>query len=177
MKKDITMFESYAKKLIELALDPAGRDRVFEELGNRQPKVKKLERGRFFEEYIPAKLALGCGYWAGCCGIHRIKDKEIRNVFFKEVMKRFETPNSLAIATRFSECLYAANVNPDESPALAIMGLLFDRLKIDRLDRGAGGNRVSSGFLFMMEICDALKSVFESEFDDFIYADGHFRVY
>ena len=174
MKKDKKRFEQYAKKLIDFELEASGQERVFEELCFHAPKVKKLGWERFFEEYIPAKLALGCGYWRACCEDHEIEDedKEISNVFFREVMKRFETPNSLPIATRFSEYLYAANANEDESPTLAIVGRLFDRLKIDRIV----GGRIAPGFLFMMEASDALKNGFENEFDNFICADEDFRV-
>lgn len=170
MKKDKTVFERYAKSLVELVLDSSMHDKVFEDLCRQDPKIEKIGRSRVFEEYVPAKLALGCCYWNGCCDGHQLGDKELRNVFFKEVMRRFESPKSLAVAARFGEALYAANSHPDEAPSLAILTHLFEKLDISRMG-GESGAGIAPAFLFMMEVCDALKSVFENEFDDFMYAD------
>ena len=176
MKKEKTLFEPFAKKLIELVLDTSGQDLVYTELCSREPEVKKLGRVRFFAEYVPAKLALGCGFWKACCDAHQIENKDIQNVFFKEVMKRFESPDSLEVATRFSEDLYATNADSEGSPMLSVIEQMFNRLKLARIEGGSKAGAILPGFLFMVEVSEALKNVFENEFDDFIFAEDDFHV-
>ena len=91
-------------------------------------------------------------------------------------MKRFESPDSLDVATRFSEDLYAANADPEGSPMLSVIEQLFNRLKLARVERGSKAGAILPGFLFMVEVSEALKNVFENEFDDFIFAEDDFHV-
>ena len=160
------------KGLIELVLESEGQGLVFRELCLRDPKLKAVRPVHFFQEYVPAKLALGCAFWVGCCSSHRIEDKDLRNLYFKEVMNLFASPKSLENATRFSESLYASNADPEQSPVLGVLVHLFHKLGLEAIvkpgDDDAGG--LNTGFTFLMEVAEALKVVFEAQFDDFVYA-------
>ena len=122
-------FQKCAKALIDLVLDPGGQDLVYHEFCALEPKLKGSALGAFRREYVPAKLALGCVYWVGCCAHHRIEDKDLRNLYFKEVMSLFESPKSLENATRFSESLYASNADKEQS---SILGVLVHRVEDHR---------------------------------------------
>lgn len=176
MKKEKVLFEQLAARLIDHVLALSSGEHLFKEFCSRDPKARKLGGPRFSAEYLPALLALGCKYWKSCCEAYRIEDKGIENIFFKTVIKRFDSPDALATATRFSECLYASNAAPEDSPVLAIAGHLFSRLDLDRSGTGAGEGAIAPGFVFLIEACEAFKDVFEREFDDFIYAADDFRV-
>ena len=164
-------FQKCAKVLMYLVLDPGGHELVYREFCALDPKLKAVAFKVFCREYVPAKLALGCVNWVGCCASHRIEDKGLRNLFFKEVMNLFESPKSLEDATRFSENLYASNADKEQSPVLGVLVHLFHKLGLEAIvkpgadDAGA----LNAGFHFMMHVTEALKVVFEKQFDDFYY--------
>ncbi|HOW59577.1 MAG TPA: hypothetical protein PLO78_07630 [Candidatus Omnitrophota bacterium] len=170
-KKTIPAFKKCAQGLMALALDATGHDLVYQELARRDAKLKNMTCQDFGAEYVPVKLALGCFFWTNCCEIHNIADKETRNIYFKEVMNLFEGPRSLGSASRFSESLYAANADKENSPILGIMVHLFHKLKLTTLGgpENEDEKSVSQGLCFMMEVSDAFKTVFEDRFNDFIY--------
>lgn len=174
--KEMASFEKCAKGLLDLILDATGHDLVYRELSRMDPKFKgAIPFEAFCQEYVPLKLSLGCVYWIGCCANHKITDKEIKNLFFRSVMDLFETPKSLDDATRFSECLYASNVNKDEAPILSVVMHLFHKLKLEAMMKSEEEDpEVKPGFRFMIEVCEALKTVFENQFDDFIYSQDDF---
>jgi len=178
MEMDRKTFQKCAKALIDLVLDPEGHDLIYREFCAMEPKLKRSAYGDFCREFVPAKLALGCVYWVGCCAHHRIEDKDLKNLFFKEVMALFESPKSLEEAARFSESLYASNADKEESPVLGVLVHLFHRLGLEAIvkpgedDAGA----LNAGFHFMMHVGEALKIVFESKFDDFYYANEDGRI-
>jgi hypothetical protein len=175
MKHDTDFFVKLAGAMIDFVLEPAAQDRVYEKLSRLNPELGKLGRTRFLEEYVPSKLALGCGFWEQCCEAHAIGDKETRNLCFRQIMKRFESPKSLAMATRFSECLYAANAHPDGSPLIEITTHLFEKLGLKRIAGESATSGISASFLFAVEVGEALKNAFENEFDDRIYRDTDLR--
>ena len=160
------------KDLIDLVRDPAGHDLIYREFCVRGPRLANISPEVFRREYVPSKLALGCVYWVGCCANHRIDNKEFRNLYFKNVMGLFETPEHLGDATRFSEMLYASNADKEQPPVLGVLVHLFHKLGLKPMDDGFGDEdkKVNSGFHFMMEVTDALKVVFETRFDDFFYS-------
>lgn len=171
-------FQKSAKALIDLVLDNMGHDLVYREFCAVEPRLKRSAFEVFCREYVPAKLALGCVYWVGCCAHHRIEDKELKNLYFKEVMALFQSPKSLEEATRFSESLYASNADKEQSPVLGVLVHLFHRLGLEAIvkpgedDAGA----LNAGFHFMMHVSEALKVVFEARFDEFFYAHEDLRV-
>lgn len=175
MKTDKTLLQKCAKGLIDLALDSTGHTLVYEELTRREPKTEKIEFRSFCEEYVPAKLALGCLFWTGCCENHGFQEKALRNLYFQEVMSLFESPKALGNAKRFSECLYASNASKEDPPVLAILVCLFHKLGLEAMTGREDDQTVSSGFQFMAEVSEALKTVFEDQFDEFIYANNDFE--
>ena len=173
-KKD--SFQKCVRGLLDLVLDSTGHDLVYQELSWRDPLIKKVKFEDFCAAYVSYKLALGCLYWVSACENHRIADKEIRNLFFRGVMNQFETPKTLGEATRFSETLYAANADKEQSPILGALAHLFHRLGLSALSgNNEDDHAVSTAFSFMMEVSDALKIVFEDKFDMFIYTHKDFR--
>ncbi len=167
-------FQKCAKALVDLVLDSEGHDLIYREFCAQEPKLtKNFAFGAFCREYVPAKLALGCVYWVGCCAHHRIEDKDLRNLYFKEVMNLFESPKSLEDATRFSESLYASNADKEQSPVLGVLVHLFHKLGLEALVKLGSNDAgvLSAGFHFMMHVSEALKVVFEAHFDDFLYAN------
>jgi hypothetical protein len=176
MNNDKPNIDGCAKRLIDFALDPSGHDRVYGEMCQLDSDFKKVNKTRFLEEFVPAKLALGCGFWVQCCEVHGVGDKEERNVFFRKVVAMFQSPSSLPIATRFSEYLHAANIKPEESPLLSIATALFEKLHLKRIAGESATSGISNSFILMMEISDAFKNAFENEFDDLWYSGpGSFR--
>jgi len=171
VEKDKTKFERYARTLIDFILDGEGNELVFNELASREASLKEKGRVNFLGEYIPAKLALACGFWDQCCEVHGIRDKGIRKIYFLEVMKRFETPDSLPVATRFSENLYAVNSNPEDAPLISVMTRFFETMGLKRFSGESAQGSISDSFVFMMEVGDALKNAFENEFEDLVCAD------
>jgi len=173
MEVEKQSFQKCAKTLIDLVLNNEGHDLIYREFCAVEPKLKSYAFPAFCQEYVPAKLALGCVYWVGCCAHHRIEDKEIKNIFFKEVMGLFGSPKSLEEATRFSESLYASNADKEQSPVLGILVHLFHKLGLAAIvkpgDSDAG--ELNAGFHFMMHVSEALKIVFETQFDEFLYAN------
>ena len=170
-KTDRALWQNCAKSLIELALDASGHDHVYEELCGREPQCKSTTKEAFLAEYVPSKLALGCVYWVRCCANHKVAEKELKNLYFKEVMSLFESPQSLESATRFSEALYASNAVQDHSPVLGVLIHLFQKLTLDASLKTSEGEAdgVTPGFCFMMEVSEALKVLFEKKFEDFYY--------
>ena len=174
MKIERQSFQKCAKVLIDLVLESEGHDLVYREFCALEPKLKSSEFGVFCREYVPAKLALGCVYWVSCCAQHQIEDKDLKNLFFKEVMSLFESPKSLEEATRFSECLYASNADKEQSPVLGVLVHLFHQLGLEAIvkpgadDAGA----MNTSFHFMMQVSEALKVIFESQFNDFFYTNN-----
>lgn len=171
-------FQKCANTLIDLVLESEGHDRIYREFCGVEPRLKNVTFSAFCQELVPAKLALGCVYWVGCCAHHRIEDKDLKNLFFKQVMNLFESPKSLENATRFSESLYASNADPEQSPVLGVLVHLFYRLGLEAIvkpgDSDAGA--LNEGFHFMMHVSEALKVVFEAQFDDFFYAHADSRI-
>lgn len=170
-------FLEHAKGMIDLVLDATGHDLVYQELCRRDPRLKKISFEGFCEEYVPAKLALGCVNWVGCCGIHKIADKEIKNLFFREVMNLFQSPQTLENATRFSESLYASNADKENPPVVGVLVHLFHKLGLEAVAKSEeGAEAVHTAFCFMMEVSEALKTVFENHFDEIFYPNGDFNV-
>jgi len=178
MENENKLFQKCAKTLIDLVLDPESHDRIYREFCVLEPKLKRFGFEAFCREYVSAKLALGCVYWVGCCAHHRIEDKDLKNLCFKEVMNLFESPNSLENATLFSESLYASNADKEQSPVLGVLVHLFHKLGLEAIvkpgedDAGA----LNEGFHFMMHVSEALKVVFEKRFDDFFYTNEDLRM-
>lgn len=170
-------FQKCAKDLIDLVLDGAGHELIYSEFCEKEPGLKTVPFEAFLAEYVPSKLALGCVYWVGCCAHHRIEDKGLRNLFFKEVMEIFESPKSLENATRFSESLYASNADPEQSPVLGVLVHLFQKLGLEAIIKAGEEDegKLSAGFHFMMEASEALKIVFEKQFDDFYFTREDLR--
>ena len=166
-------FQKCAKALIDLVLDNKGHDLVYREFCALEPKLKSSAFGVFCREFVPAKLALGCVYWVRCCAHHRIEDKDLKNLYFKEVMSLFASPKSLEDATHFSESLYASNADKEQTPVLGVLVHLFHKLGLEAIvkpgDDDAGA--LNAGFHFMMQVSEALKIVFEAQFDDFFYSN------
>ncbi len=171
-------FQKCAKALIDLVLESEGHDLVYREFCALEPKLRSLTVETFCREYVPAKLALGCVYWVGCCAHHRIEDKDLKNLFFKEVMNLFDSPKSLEDATRFSESLYASNADKEQSPVLGVLVHFFHRLGLAAIvkPREDDAGALNAGFHFMMHASEALKVVFEAQFDDFFYANEDLRI-
>lgn len=167
-----------AKALIDLVLESEGHDLVYREFCALEPRLKNSAFKTFCREYVPAKLALGCVYWVGCCAHHRIEDKEQKNLFFKEVMSLFGSPKSLEEATRFSESLYASNADKEQSPVLGVLVHLFHKLGLEAIVKPGESDAgvLNAGFHFMMHASEALKVAFETKFDEFFYANENFRV-
>jgi hypothetical protein len=171
-------YSECAKALIGLVLESEGHDLVYREFCAVEPRLKNIEFKTFCREFVPAKLALGCVYWVSCCAHHRIEDKDLKNLFFKEVMSLFQSPKSLEEATRFSESLYASNADKEQSPVLGVLVHLFHRLDLEAIvkpgedDAGA----LNKGFHFMMHVSEALKVVFEKQFDDFYFTHEDLRI-
>ena len=161
-----------AKGLLDLVLDATGHELVYRELIEREPLLRKIPLEGFAAEYVPAKLALGCVSWVGCCAAQRIEDKDLQNLFFKEVMALFQSPKSLENATRFSESLYASNADKEQSPVLAVMIHLFHKFGLSAIVPMEDSEELhlSEGFRFMMEVSEAMKNVFEAQFEEFYYA-------
>ena len=171
-------FQECAKALIDLVLDSEGHELVYREFCAVEPRLKSAAFEVFCQEYIAAKLALGCVYWVGCCAHHRIEDKNLKNLYFREVMGLFDSPKSLEEATRFSESLYASNADKEQSPVLGVLVHLFHRLGLEAIvkpgDDDAGA--LNAGFHFMMHVSEALKVVFEAQFEEFFYANEISRI-
>lgn len=169
---DKALFKKCAQSFLDLTLERDGHPLIYGEFCQREPRLKNTPIESFLREYVPAKLALGCVFWTGCCASHQITDKELKNLFFKQVMSLFESPKSLEDATRFSESLYASNAETERSPVLGVLVHLFHKLGFETvLKKGEddeGG--LSPAFVFMMEVCDALKNAIEGKFDDLIDA-------
>jgi hypothetical protein len=171
-------FQKCAKVLVDLVLESEGHGLVYREFCAAEPKLKELSFASFCREYAPAKLVLGCVFWVGCCASHRIEDKDLKNLYFKEVMALFQSPKSLEDATRFSESLYASNADKEQSPVLGVLVHLFHKLGLEAIvkpgesDAGA----LNAGFHFMMHVSEALKVIFEAKFDDFFYAIQDCRI-
>lgn len=176
-KIESSTLKKWAVSLLDLVLDGEGHSRIYGEFCAREPKLRNTKQDAFSREYVPAKLALGCAYWVSCCTDHQILGKEEKNLFFKEVMRLFQSPKSLEDATRFSESLYASNADPDQSPALGIWVHFFHKLGLEaiRKDPGEGGSGLNAAFVFMMEAGDALKNIFETKFDEHYYASETIR--
>ena len=172
MEIDKESLQKCAKGLVDLVLQGEGHALIFRECCERDPKLKAVTFAAFCQEYVPAKLALGCVSWVGCCASHRITEKDLKNLFFKEVMSLFQSPKSLENATRFSESLYASNADPEQAPVLGVLVHLFHKLGLEAIvkpgDEDAGG--LNLGFTFMMHVAEALKNVFETQFDDVLYS-------
>ncbi|MDD5226233.1 MAG: hypothetical protein PHV97_03490 [Candidatus Omnitrophica bacterium] len=171
-------FQQCAKALIDLVLESEGHDIVYSEFCALEPRLKSAAIEAFCREFVPAKLALGCVYWVGCCAHHRIEDKDLKNLYFKEVMNLFGSPKSLEEATRFSESLYASNADKEQSPVLGILVHLFHKLGLEAIVKPGDSDvsALNAGFHFMMHVSEALKVVFESKFDDFFYANEDLRI-
>ncbi len=159
--------------MLDLVLDATGHDLIYRECCSREPKLRSVPFESFCLEYVPAKLALGCVAWIACCAARRIEDKALQNIFFKEVMALFESPKSLENATRFSESLYASNADPEQAPVLGVLVHLFHKLGLEAMSRGqdSAEPNLGSGFCFMMEVSEALKNVFETQFEETYYAN------
>ncbi len=172
MKYDASQFMDCAKSLVDLVLDPAGQDRIYSEFCTRELKLGLLSFEDFSAEYVPAKLALGCVYWIGCCAEHRLEEKDLKNLYFKQVMSLFASPKSLENATKFSESLYASNADKEQSPVLGVLVHLFHKLGLEAIVKPGedDAGTLHAGFTFMMEVCEALKIVFENQFNDFFYS-------
>ena len=177
MKIDKEALKKCAKGLVALILEAEGQGLVFREFCAREPKLSNVTFEAFCREYVPAKLALGCVSWVGCCASHRIEDKDQKNIFFKEVMSLFASPQSLESATRFSESLYASNADPEQAPALGVLAHLFHKLGLEAIVKPGESDAgiLNAGFTFLMEVAEALKIVFETQFDDALYAHQDFH--
>lgn len=164
------VFSKCATVLVELVLETDGQDRVYSDFCALDPRLRKVPKDAFCRDYVAAKLALGCIYWAGCCANRRIENKELTNLYFKEVMGLFGSPRSLEDAKRFSESLYAANSGAEQSPVLGILSHLFRRFKIDPVQRAGKAHEESIhvGYQFMMQVSEALKVAFETRFDEML---------
>ena len=161
--------------MLDLVLDATGHDLVYQELCRREPRLKKVSFEGFCAEYLPAKLALGCVNWVGCCAVHKIADKEIRNLFFREVMSLFQSPRTLENATRFSESLYASNADKESPPAIGVLVHLFHKLNLEAVVKPMDNEEaLHSAFYFMTEVNEALKTVFENHFDEIYSANDNF---
>jgi hypothetical protein len=171
-------FQKGVKALVDLVLEREGHDLVYRELCALEPRLKNSAFVVFNREYVPAKLALGCVYWVGCCAHYRIEDKELKNLFFKEVMNLFQSPKSLEDATRFSESLYASNADKEQSPVLGVLVHLFHRLGLETIVKPGDSDigMLNAGFHFMMQVSESLKVVFEAKFDEFFYANEDLRL-
>lgn len=178
MKIEKQSFQKGAKALIDLVLESEGHDLVYREFCALEPKLKSSAFETFCREYVPAKLALGCVYWVGCCAHHRIEDKDLQNLYFKEVMNLFESPKSLGDATRFSESLYASNSDREQSPVLGVLAHLFHKLGLEAIVKSGNDSDgvMNAGFHFMTQVSEGLKVVFEAQFDDFFYANEDLHI-
>ncbi|MEI7751613.1 MAG: hypothetical protein WCJ71_05925 [Candidatus Omnitrophota bacterium] len=178
MEVEKPSFKKCAKGLIDLVLNNEGHDLIYREFCAVAPKLKSYAFPAFCREYVPAKLALGCVYWVGCCAHHRIEDKELKNLYFREVMSLFGSPKSLEEATRFSESLYASNADKEQSPVFGVLVHLFHKLGLEAIVKPGDSDvgELSSGFHFMMHVSEALKIVFETQFDEFLYANEDLRI-
>jgi len=93
-------------------------------------------------------------------------------------MGLFESPKSLEDATRFSESLYASNADKEQSPVLGVLVHLFHKLGLEAVVKPGEDDVgvLNAGFHFMMHVSEALKVVFEAQFDDFFYANEDCRI-
>ncbi len=176
MKKNKETLGKNARLLIDFVLDSSAHELVYNGIFRKNKGVAKSDTTKFLQDFVPAKLALGCMFWNQCCEAHGLEAKEIRNLYFLEVMKRFETPQSVDVATRFSECLYAVNARPEESPVLSVTSHLFGKLGLKCAEGEETDVVISEAFLFAMEVNEALKNAFENEFDELFYANENFHV-
>lgn len=178
MAGEKALYQKCAKHLIDFVLDPEGHDLVYGEFCGLESSLKKNAFQEFNREYVPAKLALGCVYWVGCCAGRGIGDKEFQNLYFKGVMELFASPKSLGEATRFSESLYASNVDTEQSPALGVMVHLFHKLGLEAIRKPGDDTEgmLNAGFDFMMRVSEALKVAFETQFDDFMEVHEDLRI-
>ena len=167
IKKGLSL-DHLVKNLLDLVLEREGLATIYEQFGALEPKLRKVPFEKFCEEFIPAKLAMGCVFWTTSCSMHGIEDKKFRNLFFKSTMDLFGTPTSIGPAARFSESLYASNADAEESPLVSLLVHFFKKLGLQAILKKSDKEPVlNEGFRFMMEVTEALKVVFEQRFDDF----------
>lgn len=155
---------------MDLVLENEVHDRVYRECGVLEPELTGVTFEAFCREYVSAKLALGCVYWVSCCARHRIEDKDLKNLYFKEVMGLFESPKSLDEAARFSESLFASNADREASPVIGVLVHLFHKLGLEAVPEIEEEGILNAGFHFMTQVSEALKVVFETKFDDFYFS-------
>ncbi len=176
MELNTKAFEKYAKSLVVEVLSTADHAMIFEEFCKREPQFKDKNIALFLEVFVPAKLALGCIYWNACCEDHRIEDKDLRNLFFREVMNVFQSPQSLSAATRFSESLYASNADTETAPTLAVLVHMFHKLGINTLQKNDDKKEtIAPSFQWLVEVGEGLRSMFENSFDEFYYSNDSFQ--
>lgn len=142
--------------------------RVLEALKETDPAFEDVPLAAFGMEFLGMRLALACHAWARGCKENHLKDAGIENLFFKTVMKSFQTPKYVDIATVFSEYLHAPE--SAEKPLLPVAGLMMRRLSLAEHMGSIQKPKLSPGFKSLVEIAESLKSSFENDFFEFCFS-------
>jgi len=116
------------------------------------------------------RLAYMAMSWQSSCDMNQIKDKGIRNTFFKTAMNSFSS-GSVPLATAFSVYVHAAEKSEVESPCLAVTGVFFEKYNLPMTRQSEFDHKeVHPGFYEMISAGEGFRAWFENKFDDFVFA-------
>lgn len=162
MAKD---FKNYASQVLAQIYEHNDYERIHDLLKHRDRKFEGITNEAFGTEYLAGRLALACRLWELCCIENRVESEENQKALMRTVMKGFDDPKYLNLATVFSEYLHDPAM--DEDPVLAVVEKLFKRLAAKPTVAKVSGPAVADTFQMMMAVSDSFKNAFENDFFEF----------
>lgn len=154
-------------RILSEILSSSEYEELYNLLSEKEPGFGRITRDAFNTEYLAAKLALASRFWEKSCSESMPESGEQeQKLFFKAVMKCFQSPKMVPLATAFSEYLLEPSGEEGHSPVIQAGLKLFGRFGLaEKITKGSGPKAaVSDAFRILVETLEGFRVSFENDF-------------
>lgn len=160
-------YKAFAERAIEDIYKREDLADVYSLLCAKEKRLSEWGKDAFGLEYLCLRLALGCVAWVSGCRESGVTEKSVQGLFLKCVMDSFESPDTLPIASAFSEYLYARDGMGKIDETFPLVEKFLIRLTRQASPESrAVLERNSLLAKAVMEICESIRMSFEDDFAD-----------
>ncbi len=167
MSEQMIQFQALAQRtILEILQSKAEAGDVYQLLCSKGSSFSVCVPEKFRGEWVLFRLALGCLAWDNAYFENHVSDERIQKIFLRHVLKHFETPSSLALASSFSEYLYSEDGTYLNRETVPIIEKFLKRLAIQNSFSKEQTKKIfSSAYIkTLVEIAESIRMSFQNEF-------------
>jgi hypothetical protein len=158
------------KMAVKMVADQWGRRDgryLYHQMNPSAEGLPTIDPSKFENEWVCARLAIGCISWEQACLENKISDESARKAFLRSVMELFKSEESRPAAESFSEYLHSNDQGDSGLEILAMATCFFKRLNWPvSMERATSATEISESFRSLVFALEAAKSEMHKHFEE-----------